>query len=233
MPRKVFADGEVLAASDVNDFLMDQSVMAFANSAARGSAILTPSEGMTTYNQDTNIIESWDGSAWVVPVPEAPTPTPVAILKVVSTTKTDTFTASLATGAQSSEVTGLTATITPTSISNKILVHISTSTDGATGGVNTILQRNGSVLTAATGDAAGSRTRVTMGVREGSGRTVMTAASFFLDSPATTSAVTYGVKLHNSSDITTTVALNRSLSDGDNLQIGRSISTITLMEVAG
>lgn len=64
MPRKVFTAGEVLAAGDVNTFLMDQSVMTFANSAARGSAIGTATQGMLTYLIDTNTYEYWDGSAY-------------------------------------------------------------------------------------------------------------------------------------------------------------------------
>jgi hypothetical protein len=36
MPRKVFTSGEVLSATDVNEFLMDQMVQTFAGTAARG-----------------------------------------------------------------------------------------------------------------------------------------------------------------------------------------------------
>jgi hypothetical protein len=64
MPRKVFTAGEVLAAADVNTFLMDQSVMTFADSTARGSAIGTATEGMLTYLEDTNAYEYWDGAAY-------------------------------------------------------------------------------------------------------------------------------------------------------------------------
>jgi hypothetical protein len=67
MSRKVFTAGEVLAAADVNSFLMDQTVMSFAGTAARGSAIGTAVEGMTTYREDTNRIESWTGSEWQSP----------------------------------------------------------------------------------------------------------------------------------------------------------------------
>jgi hypothetical protein len=65
MPRKTFTAGEVLAAADVNTFLMDQSVMTFADSTARASAIGTATEGMLTYLEDTNSYEYWDGSAYV------------------------------------------------------------------------------------------------------------------------------------------------------------------------
>jgi hypothetical protein len=65
MPRKVFTAGEVLAASDVNTFLMDQMVMTFAGTAARGSAIGTATEGMLTYLADSNTFEYWNGTAYV------------------------------------------------------------------------------------------------------------------------------------------------------------------------
>jgi hypothetical protein len=67
MPRKVFTAGEVLAAADVNSFLMDQTVMSFAGTAARGSAIGTATEGMYTHLEDTDRLEFWNGSAWVSP----------------------------------------------------------------------------------------------------------------------------------------------------------------------
>jgi hypothetical protein len=64
MPRKVFTAGEVLAAADVNSFLMNQAVMTFADSTARGSAIGTAVEGMLVYLEDTNTYQTWNGSAW-------------------------------------------------------------------------------------------------------------------------------------------------------------------------
>jgi hypothetical protein len=65
MPRKVFTSGEVLSASDVNSFLMDQTIMTFAGTAARGSAIASPTEGMVTYLADTNTFAYWNGSSFV------------------------------------------------------------------------------------------------------------------------------------------------------------------------
>jgi hypothetical protein len=65
MPRKVFTAGEVLAAADVNEFLMDQAVQSFAGTAARGSAIPTPVTGMTTYLEDTKDLRTYDGSAYI------------------------------------------------------------------------------------------------------------------------------------------------------------------------
>jgi hypothetical protein len=65
MPRKTFIDGDVLPASDLNNFLMNQSVMTFATSAARATAIPTPTEGMVTYRNDVDILELYNGAAWV------------------------------------------------------------------------------------------------------------------------------------------------------------------------
>jgi hypothetical protein len=68
MSRKVFTAGEVLAAADVNSFLMDQTVMSFAGTAARGSAIPSPALGMYTHLEDTPArTQFWNGSAWVSP----------------------------------------------------------------------------------------------------------------------------------------------------------------------
>ena len=63
--KKTFTAGEVLTASDVNTYLMEQSVMVFGGTAARSSAIPTPSEGMTSYRTDTQQIESYDGANWI------------------------------------------------------------------------------------------------------------------------------------------------------------------------
>lgn len=70
--KKTFTAGEVLTASDVNTYLMEQSVMVFGGTAARASAIPTPSTGMTSYIGVTGTasipqIETYTGSAWQTP----------------------------------------------------------------------------------------------------------------------------------------------------------------------
>ena len=62
--RKVFVAGEVLEASEVNGYLMDQTVMVFAGTAERTAAIGTPSEGMVTYLLDTNSLEVFNGATF-------------------------------------------------------------------------------------------------------------------------------------------------------------------------
>jgi len=66
MARKVFVASEVLTAGNVNAYLMDQTVMAFAGTAARSSAIATATEGMVTYLSDDNKLDVAIGTAtWV------------------------------------------------------------------------------------------------------------------------------------------------------------------------
>ena len=61
--RKVWSAGDVLAAAEVNGYLMDQAVMVFATEAARSSAIPAPSQGMVAYLQDTSSLQVY-GTAW-------------------------------------------------------------------------------------------------------------------------------------------------------------------------
>ena len=51
---KLFADGNVLLASEVNTYMMQQQIMVFASAAARDAAILSPSEGMFAFLKDTD-----------------------------------------------------------------------------------------------------------------------------------------------------------------------------------
>jgi hypothetical protein len=62
---KVFTNGSVLNASDINTNLMNQSVMVFSNSTARSAALTAPTEGMLTWLEDVNRYESYNGTSWV------------------------------------------------------------------------------------------------------------------------------------------------------------------------
>jgi len=68
---RTFQSGEVLTSSNVQNYLMDQSVMVFAGTAARGSAIASPETGMLTYRTDGTAdakregFEFYDGSTYV------------------------------------------------------------------------------------------------------------------------------------------------------------------------
>ncbi len=51
---KSFQDGNVLTASEVNTYMMEQMIMVFASAAARDAAITSPSEGMFAFLKDTD-----------------------------------------------------------------------------------------------------------------------------------------------------------------------------------
>jgi hypothetical protein len=221
MSRKVFTAGEVLAAADVNSFLMDQAVMSFAGTAARGSAIPTPIEGMTTYLEDSDILSIYDGSVW--------RNQKSGILQVVSTTKTDTFTMTSSTFA---DVTGFSATITPSSTSSKIYVAVTTLVGQNVSATSTHLRLLRDSTAISIGDAAGSRTRASSGAYSANSNEPVPVAFSFVDSPSTTSATTYKVQMRSTVNTFRSV-LNRSDGDADSAVNIRSASTITLMEVAG
>ena len=63
--RKVFVAGEILEAAQVNGYLMDQTIMVFADAAARTTAIPTPSQGMFAYLIDSSTLFTYDGSDWL------------------------------------------------------------------------------------------------------------------------------------------------------------------------
>jgi hypothetical protein len=65
--RKVFAPGEVLTATNVQNYLMDQTVQVYAGTAARGSAIgSATTEGMISYLSDVHSLQMATGTAtWV------------------------------------------------------------------------------------------------------------------------------------------------------------------------
>ena len=61
---KLFENGNVLLASEVQNFMMDQQIMVFASAGARGSAIASPTEGMFAFLKDEDKLTYHDGSDW-------------------------------------------------------------------------------------------------------------------------------------------------------------------------
>lgn len=63
---KLFNTGDVLTAAQVNTYLQEQTVMVFASSTARTTALSgVLAEGMMSYLQDTNSVEFYNGTSWV------------------------------------------------------------------------------------------------------------------------------------------------------------------------
>ena len=64
---KAFTAGAVLTASDMNNYLMEQSVMYFATTAARDAAISSPEDGMVVYigsNDASEGLYTYNGTSW-------------------------------------------------------------------------------------------------------------------------------------------------------------------------
>ena len=61
---KLFQDGNVLTASEVNTFMMEQMIMVFDDAAARDAAITSPSEGMFAFTKSDDQLRFFDGSTW-------------------------------------------------------------------------------------------------------------------------------------------------------------------------
>lgn len=61
---KVWTTGDLVNASDFNNYIQEQVVMVFDDSSARDSAVSSPEEGMFAYLKDTNILTFYNGSAW-------------------------------------------------------------------------------------------------------------------------------------------------------------------------
>ena len=140
------------------------------------------------------------------------------ILQVVSTTKTDTFST---TSSSFVDVTGLTATITPSSATSKILVMLNgmMSHAGTNERVDLNLRRGSTNI----GQASGGNSAQTLIILGPTDYDDVVCVNF-LDSPATTSATTYGVQIATPGG----TAFFGRLAITDR----RSSTTITLMEVS-
>lgn len=61
---KVWSTGDLINASDFNNYLQEQVIMVFADASARNSAISSAEEGMFAFLKDTNALTFYDGSSW-------------------------------------------------------------------------------------------------------------------------------------------------------------------------
>jgi hypothetical protein len=142
---------------------------------------------------------------------------PGNVLQVVQTVKTDRFSASVAANT-TVVVPGFEVTITPRSTSSKVLITYSISTGAANDSYQTTkLQRDEVDLIV--GDSGLPNQSTTAG----------TPTTFtFLDSPNTSSAVTYRVVILNS--FTSALTMDVNSAGGTR---ATAVSTITAMEIAG
>ncbi len=160
-----------------------------------------------------------------------------SVLQVVQVAKSDTFSTTVQ-DATFVDITGLSASITPTSATSTILVLASIGKCSCTTSnrsVNFRLDRSGTLI--ALGDTAGDRVRISFASQAGgydaAGRGGQSASLNFVDSPASASALTYKIQMSGHNGEATVI--NRggediATADGPH---ARSISTLILMEIAG
>lgn len=68
---RTWTPGEVITASNVQDYLQDQTVMVFASESVRSTAIVVPTEGMLSWLEDEDKYQYYTGAAWtdlIVPI---------------------------------------------------------------------------------------------------------------------------------------------------------------------
>lgn len=150
------------------------------------------------------------------------------VLQVVSAHKSDTFSQSTSAGVFY-DITGLSASITPASSSNKILVLFNINAGFATGWRGSFrLVRDSTGINI--GDASGSVNRATFSaVFTGSSSQTEQVSSNFLDSPSSTSSLTYKLQLVTEGG---THYINRSNADNTSSTYFAGASNLTLMEIA-
>ena len=162
------------------------------------------------------------------------------IIQVVQVVKTDAE--SLTSNNTEQLIPGMEATITPTRSDSKVLVQVvlHASVGGSFAAHYAVLRRGSTNI--CIGDAGNvNQARATLSLQSpnhysdnhsglyGPGQSCIN----FLDSPATTSAVTYGLyHADGSSGATNALYINRSIGN-DQSYYNRVASTITLMEVSG
>ena len=129
------------------------------------------------------------------------------------------------------DVTGLSLSITPSSSSNKILLNmcINTGSNSANTGRYFRLVRDLTAIALGDGSSLGNE-NATIGDNTAANTNQMASTSMlFLDSPATTSAITYKIQWRNTNN---TIYLNRVTGAGSGAYAS-TISTLTAMEISG
>ena len=111
------------------------------------------------------------------------------------------------------------------------MVDITASSAGGIGATYRI-ERDGTPIGVAT--STSNRQAATGAATQGSAGVVASGSSTFLDSPASTSALTYGVAVANNESNASTIVVyvNRGQTDTDAAAQQRTTSSITLMEVS-
>ena len=172
----------------------------------------------------------------IVPVGGLPSGSNGGIIQIVSATKSDTSSFSASTSSPSSLESIFPITLTPSTTSSKILVKfvmtigVANST-AVTGALHRKIG-SGSETALGLGDADGSRDRITHGIAVNNAHNISTLTVEFLDSPATTSACKYYLKLDQMTGASTNYFIGRSSVDSNSSSYARGFCQALLYEVS-
>ena len=164
----------------------------------------------------------------IIPTAGVPTGGGGSIIQTVQTVKTDAFTT---TSQPFTDITGLSATITPKFSTSKSLISYTLSISSNGFPMFKLLRGSTDIFV---GDAASNRVRCFFGGYMGglhAGLTLPVSGNF-LDSPSTTSATTYKFQTGVIHTTGYTIVVNKSMSDTDFNYNPRTASSIVLMEVS-
>jgi hypothetical protein len=156
-----------------------------------------------------------------------------AVLQVVQSYIRGAHTATTST---SYVTTGLSASITPSSTSSKILVTVSLTFSASmdTYGVFNLYRNGSEIVNARSGTATGNKQNGFIAIAMRDGDTPFETeekTKMFLDSPNSTSAQTY--EIYWKKTYGGTIILGRPIEDSDNSYVIQTPFAITLMEIAG
>ena len=167
----------------------------------------------------------------IVPVDGVPSGGGGGIIQVVQSFKTDTSSSSVQGGLLTDHV--LTQSITPKFSTSKVLVefHVMCSSSSTMNRLGAVITRGGSPV-GVTDDTGDNKTKKTVCIVANSVNEPYTLSGKFLDSPATTSAVTYGIKIRTGTSSTITIQFNRQGTESNNIYIMRGTSSLTLSEIS-
>jgi hypothetical protein len=156
------------------------------------------------------------------------------VLQVVSVTDTTQYTYSNGSVNQTTyqNVTNLVASITPQSTTSKILVLADICASQANNSYNAFFRvtRNGTAV--GVGNASGYSGTATSAFRTSDGGEIGTVSINYLDSPSSTSSVTYQIQICNSGGSSAYSYVNRPANSNNGWE-QTGASTITLMEISG
>jgi len=155
------------------------------------------------------------------------------ILQVVQTYYTTPTSQSIS-GQNYNDITGMSATITPSSTSSRIIIHarwFGENTDNWDGGFG--LKRNGTIIGAppSPGSRAALMTQgsTSYGIAVDDNSTPEIAQLWYVDSPSSTSSTTYTMWYTNYNSMT--LYINRTVGDTNAFNFERGTSVMILMEV--